>query len=92
MNVRKTAIVAVVLTGIVSTIVAAFTTTPELITQLVVGLGAFVASGVVALVLLLTPWLGTLSPRGQRRAVWLAVAGTGAIVCILPFGLTILRR
>lgn len=49
MNPKLTALLAVVVTGFGATVIAPFTTTPELVTQLFVGVFAFLAAGVVLL-------------------------------------------
>ena len=69
MSTKKTALLAVAVTGFAATVLGAFTTTPELITQLIVGIGAFLAAGIVLLVLLWTPWLRALPPERQRRTI-----------------------
>jgi hypothetical protein len=84
MNPRLTALLAVVATGCGATVLGGFTTTPEVITQLIVGITAFLASGIVVFVLFCTPWMRSLSPERQRRAIWFAAATTGVIVCFLP--------
>jgi hypothetical protein len=92
MNLKRTALLAVVVTGCVATILGAFTTTPELITQVIVGIVAFLAAGIVLLLLLWTPWLRALPPERQRRTIWIAAGGTGLVVCLLPLVIGILTR
>jgi hypothetical protein len=91
MDAKLTALPAIVVTGFAAAVLGAFTTTPEVITQLVVGMAASLASGIVLLALLWTPWLRALSPERQRRAIWIAAAGTGLVVCCLPLVVGILR-
>ncbi len=92
MSPKRTAILAVVITGVVATFLAPFTTTPEVITQISVGVEALAASALVVLILLRIPRLRTLSPAGQRKAIWFAAGSTGMLVCLLPLALSILRR
>ena len=92
MSTKQTALVAVVVTGVCATVLAAFTTTPEVITQLIVGTAAFLAAGFVLLVLMWTPWLRALPPERQRRTIWIAAGGTGLLVCLLPLVIGSLTR
>jgi hypothetical protein len=89
MNPRQTALVAVVVTGFCATVLGA---TPDVITQLIVGTAAFLAAGIVLLVLLWTPWLRALPPARQRRTIWFAAGVTGLVVCLLPLAVGILTR
>jgi len=91
MNSKLTALLAVVVTGFCATVLGAFTTTPEVITQLVVGVSAFLASGIVVVALLWTPWLRALSPERQRRGIWIAACGTGLLVTLLPMAVALFR-
>lgn len=91
MNTKLTAFVAVVVTGFCATFLGAFTTTPEVLTQLVVGVSATLASGIVVLVLMWTPWFGALRPERQRRATWIAACGTGLLMAFLPMLLSLSR-
>jgi hypothetical protein len=68
------------------------TTTPEVITQLIVGTAAFLAAGIVLLVLLWTQWLRALPPERQRRTIWVAAGVTGLVVCLLPLAVGILTQ
>ena len=84
MSTKQTAFIAVIVTGFCASVLAAITTTPELITELIVGIGAFLAAGIVLSVLLWTPWLRALPPEQQRRTLWIAAGSTGLVVCLLP--------
>ena len=92
MNSKQTALIALVATGVGATVLGAFTTTPEVITQLIVGTEAFLAAGIILLVLLRTPWLRALPPERQRRTIWIAAGSTGLLVCLLPLVIGILTR
>ena len=91
MNPKLTALLSVVVTGFGATVIAPFTTTPELVTQVAVGVLAFLAAGVVLLALWWTPWLRALPPQRQRRTIWIAACGTGLVVCVLPLLLAVFR-
>ncbi len=92
MSPKFTALVAAVTTGCGATVIGAFTTTPEMVTQLIVGTTAFMASGIVLLVLFCTPWLRAVSAERQRRVIWFAAVSTGALICLLPLALLLFRQ
>ena len=92
MNSKQTALVALLVTGVGATVLGAFTTTPEVITQLIVGTAAFLAAGIVLLVLFCTPWLRSLPPERQRHTIWMAAGSTGLVVCLLTLVIGILTR
>ena len=91
MNPKLTAIIGVVVTGFCGMVLGAFTTTPEAITQIIVGIGASLAAGTVLLVLFCTPWMRSLPAGRQRRVIWCAALGTGVITCFLPLGSLLFR-
>ena len=92
MNSKQTALIALVATGVGATVLGAYTATSEVITQLIVGVAAFLAAGIVLLVLLWTPWLRALPPERQHRIIWIAAGGTSLVVCLLPLMIGILSR
>ncbi len=92
MKPKLTALIAVIVTYFCGTLLGAFTTTPDAITQMTVGLGASLAAGAVLLVLFCTPWMRSLPAARQCRVIWFAALGTGVISCFLPLVLVLFRR
>jgi hypothetical protein len=91
MSTKITAAVAVVVTAVVVTFLAAFTATPDLVIQLVTGGIAFLVTGLVLLIVLWLPWMRALPESRQKKVVWLVAASTGVAVCCLPFALWLFR-
>ena len=89
MKPKRTALLAVIVTGIAAAFLAGFTATPEVVTQLVIGVEAIVASAVVVFILLRVPSMQALPVPRQRQIIWLSACGAGMVVCVLPL---ILRR
>jgi hypothetical protein len=91
MSTKMTAAVAVVVTAVVVTFLAAFTATPDAVIQLVTGGMACLATGLVLLILLWLPWMRALPESRQKKVIWLVAATTGFAVCCLPFALWLFR-
>ena len=91
MSTKMTAAVAVVVTAVVVTFLAAFTATPEAITQLVMGGMAFFVTVLVLLIVLWLPWMRALPESRQKKVIWLVAASAGVAVCCLPFALWLFR-
>ena len=74
----KTAVIAVIVTAIVVTLVSGFTAgTPEVITQLIFGVGGAVISGLVTVGVLLVPRIRGLRVEQQRKIIWLTSSCSG---------------
>jgi len=86
-----TAAVAVVVTAVIVTFLAAFIVTPEVITQLVMGGMAFLVTGLVLLIVLWLPWMRALPDGRQKKVIWLVAASAGVAVCCLPFAFWLFR-
>src|SRR5438105_748890 len=89
MNSKRTALLAVTVTGIAATLLSAFTATPEAVTQLIIGVEAIAASAIVVFIVLRVPSMQALPIRRQRQMIWFSASGAGMVVCVLPL---ILRR
>ena len=92
MKPKRTALVAIIVTGIAATFLAALTATPEVVTQLIVGVETVAASAVVVFVLLRIRRLQALPAARQRQLIWLCAGSAGAIVCLLPLVIGVLKR
>jgi hypothetical protein len=92
MNPNRTALLAIVVTGVAAALFAAFTATPEVITQVIVGIEAVAASALVVFILLRIPRMRTLPEARQRKFIWLSAGTTSAVVCLLPLARAMFRR
>ena len=84
MSPSLTAVVALVVTAVNAIPLAAFTTTPDLITQFLVAIAVFLITGLVLLVLLWTRWMRALPTDRQCLIIWIVAVSTGGVVCLLP--------
>jgi hypothetical protein len=92
MSAKLTAILAVPITAYCAGILGAFTTTPEPISQIIVGAGALIFSGLVVFGLWLVPSFQSCAIARQRAVIWITASSTSAIVCLFPLVLYLLRR
>jgi len=77
---RRTARRAVLVTGIIATVGAAVSTTPEVLTQLAVFVASVFVSGVLLVALFCTRWFQSASTGQQTRRIWIASGAAGFIV------------
>ena len=77
---RRTARRAVLVTGIIATVGAAVSTTPEVLTQLAVFVASVFVSGVLLFALFCTRWFQSASTGQQTRRIWIASGAAGFIV------------
>src|ERR1700677_3228214 len=92
MNPKWTALLAVAVTATCAGILGGFTVTPEVFTQILVGVESFVASGLVILVLFWTSRFRNCRPGRQQSIIWVAAGSTGVIICLLPLFLLLIKR
>jgi hypothetical protein len=84
MSPKLTAFLAVVVTAYCAGILGAITMTPEVMSQIIVGVAAFIFSGMVVLGLWFIPSFRTCPVARQRVVIWIAAGGASIFVCILP--------
>lgn len=92
MSPKLTSLIASVVAAIFAIFLSYFTTTPEFLTQLILGAAAFVITGLLLLFLLLLPWFRPLAAKRQRAVIWSVAASTAMVVSFLPLALFLLRR
>lgn len=66
--------------------------TPEVWSQIIIGVFALFASGLVVLGLWFTPWFRSRSIARQNSVIWIAASSTSAAVCILPLVVLLVHR
>lgn len=91
MNSKMTAVIAVVCTALVVMLVAGLVTTPEMITQILMGCAAFFVTGLALLVLLCLPWMRTLPQNRQTLSICTVAAISGIAVCFVSLLIVLLR-
>ena len=92
MSPQKTVLLAVPISGFAAIQLSPLFVIPEVLTQLILGIEAAVASAVVLSIMLCTSWLRTLSPARQSKTIWFAAGGTTLIVCFGNLLGMLLRR
>lgn len=92
MSLKRTALLAVIVTGIIVTLLAAVTATPDILTQLLIGVEAVAASAIVVFILLRIPKMKALPESKQQQLILVSVCVTGVLVCLLPLALAALRH
>jgi len=92
MSAKLTAFLAVPVTAYCAGILGAFTATPEPISQIIVGAGALIFSGLVVSGLWLVPSFQGCAIARQRAVIWIAASSTSAIACIIPLVFYLFRR
>ena len=90
MNAKQTAFLALAVTAFCATILGGITATPEIVTQIIIGVVAFLSSGLVLLGLWFTSWFRNSSVSRQQSVIWISTGSTSAIVCFLPLALWLL--
>jgi hypothetical protein len=91
MSPKQTSFLAVAVTAYCAGILGGVTMTPEVVSQIIVGVAALVVATVVVCILWLTAWFRALSPKRQQSAIWIAASCASAVVCFLPLALRFLR-
>jgi hypothetical protein len=92
MSAKLTAFLAVPVTAYCAGILGALTMTPEMMSQIIVGVAAFIFAGLVVSGLWFVPAFRICAVARQRSVIWIAASSTSAIVCIFPLVIYLLKR
>ena len=92
MTAKTTALLAIQFAALLAGIIGVFTTGPEILLPIIVGIFALIISSLIVCGLWLVPAFKTSPLTRQRRVIWIAAFSTSVLVGLSPLGSLFLFR